>query len=183
MGRRFCHASLKKQSSFRIHLEYATGSKDPGQYTLKVGLPVGASPSAPWEVLDERVSLPVPAGEVGSGLHAQHRTHERSFFGGRLALALAADNPSFQEVYSSLTGMLFYNIQPRHIEDVATFDPSSFLPPDGSNLASVFGRLGHPDDVAERINEYLRLILPGLIQVRMEPVLRESPEVPGILRR
>jgi predicted ATPase len=62
--------------------------------------------------------------------------------------------------------MLFYNIQPRKIEDVVTWQPEQLLMQDGSNLASVFTRLGMSSpEVVERINEYLRLILPGLRKV------------------
>ncbi len=45
------------------------------------------------------------------------------------------------------------------------------LASDGDNLVSVLARLSqdHPG-VVERINDYLRVILPGLVRVRTEPV-------------
>jgi predicted ATPase len=173
-----CHAPNKEQGFFQIHLEFLGPEGATGHYTLKVGQPGGDTPSGPWEVQEESIGLPTRAGETGTGLRGQHRT-PRSFFGDRLALALVADEPAYRDVYAALTRMRFYNINPRRIEDVVTFDPGQFLPPDGSNLASVFFRLGVPPDGTEaRINEYLRLILPGLIKVRVEPVFKEGTELP-----
>ena len=143
---------------------------------MKVGQVEGTAASSAWEVRDEQIGLPTPPGEVGAGLRVQEPVHWTIFWD-RLVLAHAADQPACRAVYTALTQMLFYNIHPRTIEDVATFEPGQFLTPDGSNLASVFFRLGcPPNEVAERINEYLPLILPGLAKVRAETVLKSQPE-------
>ncbi len=173
-GASICHAPHRQQGSFRIHLEFRGPDGADGNYTLKVGQSIGNTPSAPWEVQEERLVLPSRQGGTGSGLGGQFPGNG-PFLGDRLGLSLVADEPAYREVYAALTRMLFYNIKPRNIEDVVTFEPGQFLPPDGSNLASVFFRLGlPPDDVNDRINEYLRSILPGLVKVRVEPVMKED---------
>jgi predicted ATPase len=177
-GASICHAPHRQQGCFRIHLEFRAPDGAAGHYTLKVGQSRGNAPSGPWEVQEEVLGLPTRPGETGPGLRGQHQAN-RSFFGDRLALSLVADEPAYREVYAALTRMLFYNIEPGSIEDVVTFEPGQFLPPGGNNLASVFFRLGlPPDDANDRINEYLRLILPGLIKVRAEPVMKAGAGLP-----
>jgi predicted ATPase len=177
-GDSICHAPHRKQGYFRIYLEFAVKEGGSGHYTLTLGQAKENSKSGPWEVQEEKLGLPTLTDEAGTGLRGRHQT-ERSFFADRLALAHVADDPALGATYSALTGMLFYNIKPRSIEDIATFEPGQFLLPDGSNVASVFSRLDFPPErVDERINEYLRLILPGLIGVRVEPVLREGATLP-----
>jgi predicted ATPase len=177
-GGSVCHAPHKTQGYFRIHLEFQAPGAAIGHYTLKVGQSKGDTASGVWEVQEEVLGLPCQPGETGAGLRGRHEANH-SFFGDRLALSLVADEPAYREVYAALTRMLFYNIKPRSIEDVGTFEPGQFLPPDGSNLASVFFRLGFPpNEVAGRINEYLRLVLPGLFKVRTEPVLKEGADLP-----
>ena len=173
-GDAICHAPHKQQGYFRIHLDFITQDGASGHYTLKVGVTKGAA-STPWEVQEEEIGLP-PA-RVGEGGSAVTVNPHVNLLGGRLGLAFLADDLLYRGFYTSLTRMLFYNIHPRTIEDVVTFEPGQFLTPDGSNLASVFFRLGcPPNEVAERINEYLPLILPGLAKVRAETVLKSQPE-------
>jgi predicted ATPase len=177
-GVSICHAPHKQQGYFRIHLEFRAPDGEPGHYALRVGQSKGNRSSVPWEVQEEILSLPTRPGETGPAQRPGH-PNNRPDFGDRRALSLAADEPAYREVYSALTRMLFYNINPRSIADVVTFEPGQFLLPDGSNLASVFYRLGlPPDNVKDRITEYLRAILPGLIKVRAEPVLKEGTDLP-----
>ncbi|HEX5273615.1 MAG TPA: AAA family ATPase [Gemmataceae bacterium] len=176
-GAAICHAPHHREGRFRVRLEFSARDGAVGHYALTVGHRE-KTPSAPWEVQEEVLTLPPRPGEANAGLAGRPPDHQ-SIFGGRLALACVADHPAYREVYAALTRMLFYNIKPRNIEDVVTFDPSQFLPSDGSNLASTFFRLGAGEEgAADRINDYLRLILPGLIKVRAEPVIPQETELP-----
>ncbi len=150
-GASICHAPHKPQGYFRIHLEFATPAGGNGFCTLKVGMVKNADEAGQWEMLEDKIDLP-----------AEVQTGRSSREGSILAL----------------TRMLFFNILPRKIEDVVTFEPGRFLLPDGSNLASVLFSLGTSDaDVVERINEYLRLILPGLHKVSAFPALAGQTDI------
>ncbi len=176
-GSAICHAPHEREGYFRIHLEFSAQNGTPGHYTLNLGQSKDSTAAGPWEVQQEVFCPPAQPGEPGAGLRGQDPMRG-AILGNRLALALLADEPTCSYLYGSLTRMLFYNIQPRSIENVVTFEPGQFLSPDGSNLASIFFRLrSTPGGTDERINEYLRLILPGLIKVRVEPVLLATQKV------
>jgi predicted ATPase len=173
-GRAICYAPHQRQAAFHIFLEFAGPADQRGHYSLRVGAPAGDTQGR-WEVREELLGLPAGPSEVGTGLRSTPQEHQRAFLGDRLALALAADNPAYRQVYEKLTRMRFYNIQPQRMEDVVTFEPGEFLPGDGSNVASVLFRLGMPgEEVVDRLNEYLRLILPGLVRARAEPVFKDD---------
>jgi predicted ATPase len=89
----------------------------------------------------------------------------------RLFLVLASGNPVFREVFDALIDMQFYQLQPRSIPDINTYDPQQRLLADGSNLASV---LFYADANAKaRIEEFLRVVLPTVRKVSVEPVVVE----------
>jgi predicted ATPase len=68
--------------------------------------------------------------------------------------------------------MHFYDLNPRTIPDIDTFDPQQRLRPDGSNLASVLKVLQLADpDTETRIEEFVRVVLPTLRKVSVAPVL------------
>jgi predicted ATPase len=85
-----------------------------------------------------------------------------------LFLVLASGYPEFREVFDALIDMQFYQLQPRSIPDIDTYDPQQRLRADGSNLASVLLSAG--PDVKARIQEFLRVVLPTLAKVSVEPV-------------
>jgi len=63
--------------------------------------------------------------------------------------------------------MGFYNLNPGVIRELQTPDPGERLNSDGSNLASVYGRLeSNAPDVTQRIQEYLASVVPGVTGVK-----------------
>jgi predicted ATPase len=84
----------------------------------------------------------------------------------RLYLTVVSGYPEFRVIYDHLCGMGFYNINPDEIRDLQEPDAGVLLARDGSNLASVLTTLGERNsDIKERVEEYLRCIVPGLIGV------------------
>lgn len=88
----------------------------------------------------------------------------------RLALVSASGHPSFRPVYDALAGMAFYNLAPSVIREHQPPDAGDVLLRDGSNLASVIGRLETSAAPSKRrLEEYVSRIVPGL-----EAVARRS---------
>lgn len=84
----------------------------------------------------------------------------------RLYLTLASGVPEFRAVYNVLSHMGFYNLSPEQIWELQDPDPGDLLTREGSNLAAVVRRLRHEDpNLADRINEYLGAVVPGISSV------------------
>ena len=81
----------------------------------------------------------------------------------RLYLVNASGLPEFRPVYDAFSRMGFYNPNPNLIQDLQDPDPGDMLMPNGSNLTSVFKQL--PPDVKKNIEEYLAVIVPGVLRV------------------
>lgn len=81
----------------------------------------------------------------------------------RLYLVTASGYPEFRPVYDALRSMGFYNLNPDEMKELQSPDAGDLLHRDGSNIASVVGRLQneHPATL-ERIGEYLRHIVPDI---------------------
>lgn len=105
---------------------------------------------------------------------------------GRFYLSRASDVPEFQPVYNALSGMGFYNFDPRTMRTLRRSDPEDLLARDGRNLASVLSRLADRDPaIVERIEGYLGTVVDGVEGVetrrfgsedRLEFLQRIDPE-------
>jgi predicted ATPase len=62
--------------------------------------------------------------------------------------------------------MGFYNLNPERIRDLQSPDMGDVLARDGSNLVSVLERLRANPEQFARIQEYLRIVVPGIQEVR-----------------
>lgn len=81
----------------------------------------------------------------------------------RLYLVNAAGLPDFREVYDALLSAGFYNLNPESMKEPQSPDAGELLHPDGSNIASVVGRLRRQQpDAIDRIRVYLTTIVPGI---------------------
>jgi predicted ATPase len=81
----------------------------------------------------------------------------------RLYLVNAAGLPAFRPVYDALLSMGFYNLNPESMKEPQSPDAGELLHPDGSNIASVVGRLTRQQPEAmDRIRDYLSTIVPGI---------------------
>ena len=135
---------------------------------------VGARPHGGYRVHREscrvRSADPARTGgfeiERGSITHASVSGLPRIPQPDRLYLLPASNHPVFRPVYDALSGMGFYNLNPRRIRDLQSSAPSELLDSDGSNLASVFRALkSRAPDTAGRIVRYLSVIVPGTVGV------------------
>jgi predicted ATPase len=88
----------------------------------------------------------------------------------RLYLVNASGLPEFQPVYELLSGMEFYTPDPGIMRlDLDTTGSADILDEDGENIASVLDRLSRTQQpVKDRIDQYLRAIMPGLEIVEVE---------------
>lgn len=74
-------------------------------------------------------------------------------------------------VYDLLSTMAFYLPIPAHMRSPQPHESGDLLLPDGSNVASVLLRLARErPEVLDRINEYMRAVLPSLQEVRALPI-------------
>lgn len=81
----------------------------------------------------------------------------------RLYLVNAAGLPAFRPVFDALVSVGFYNFNPEAMKEPQTPDAGELLHPDGSNIASVVGRLDRQGpETIDRIRMYLSTIVPGI---------------------
>ena len=84
----------------------------------------------------------------------------------RLYLVNVSGVDAFRPVYDALSETGFYNLNPEAIRDLQPPDPDDLLKRDGSNVASVLSNLAtRSPDVKQRIEEYLGVVVPGLVGV------------------
>ena len=84
----------------------------------------------------------------------------------RLYLVNVSGVDSFRPVYDALSGTGFYNLNPEAIRDLQPPDPGDLLKPDGSNAASMLSSLEKRSPASKRrIEEYLGVVVPGLVKV------------------
>jgi predicted ATPase len=81
----------------------------------------------------------------------------------RLYLVTVSGLPPFRPAYDALSQMGFYNLDLDALRDLQQPSAGGPLTRDGSNLASVLGGIAeHDPEAKERIEAYLRLIVPEL---------------------
>ncbi len=81
----------------------------------------------------------------------------------RLYLVNAAGLPAFRPAYDALLSMGFYNLNPEAMKEPQSPDAGELLHADGSNIASVVGRMHRQrPETLGRIREYLSTIVPDV---------------------
>jgi len=80
----------------------------------------------------------------------------------RLYLVTSASLPAFHPVFDTLSRMAFYNPSPEQMRRLQTPDPGAPLARDARNVASVLHRMKTGSRPKETIEEFLRVIVPGL---------------------
>ncbi len=165
------HHSPGDPDSFEMRFEFRLGSGWLGFYSF------GISSQSPrgFEVRREKCYVHEPSGaersfEIRSGqLASAHPSaaalpapNER-----RLFLVNASALPEFHPVYELLSGMEFYTPDPETMRvDLDTTGSADILDSDGENIASVLDRLSRTQrSTKERIDQYLRAVVPGLERV------------------
>lgn len=85
----------------------------------------------------------------------------------RLYLVAMSGFPKLDKLYSAFSSMGFYSLNPERIRDLQSPDPGELLARDGSNLPAVLDALKrHEPERAERVLEFLRLVVPGIESVQ-----------------
>lgn len=86
--------------------------------------------------------------------------------GDRLLLVLASGLEEFRPVFDGLSNINVYNLSPDKMRELQKPDAGDLLRRDGSNVASVLEQLRRRvPEGKEKIEDYLRLIVPGVVSV------------------
>jgi predicted ATPase len=101
----------------------------------------------------------------------EHATGSGFYIGSERLYLPAAPDGGFREVHTALVDMEFYNPDPGVMKAPQNAERADILEPKGSNIASVFERIGTENpEAAGRIIDYMRRIVPGLRGINSETV-------------
>ena len=157
---------------FGIRLEFALPEGTEGRYAFTVG----ALPSGGYEVQKEELSIggeghgPYFLLEKGRLVKSSEGTFP-AVTSDRLALMSASGLAAFRPAYDALTGMGFYNLNPKLIRELQKPQDGRLLKQAGENIASVIGHLARTNPDAIRIiEEYLHIVVPTVHGVEREAV-------------
>jgi predicted ATPase len=160
--------------NFGIRLELLLPTLHRADFTFEIA----AQSAGSFAVKNEELNVITPSGAIA----ANYRREERRVFSeshatmppvldDRLFLVNAAGLPEFRPTYDALVSMGFYNLDPQSMREPQAPDSGELLHHDGSNIASVVGRLSvNRADVMARINDYLRKIVPALGAVELASI-------------
>jgi len=173
-------------TNFAIRLEFVLPTGQVGFYAFKVGALTGRG----YEVQTEKCVI----GGVGKGpfFHVQRgvltdssETTFPAMTPDRLALVSASGMTVFRPVFDALTGMGFYNLNPKLMRDPQKPQDGRMLKPLGENITSVIGYLERvaPENL-RLIESYLQTVVPmmhGLERKQIGPLetLEFRQEVAG----
>lgn len=140
------------------------------ELTATYGFELAARPNSGFAVKREELSIQDGAGRRLSFYHREEKAVVQAskpsmppVLEDRLYLVNAAGLPDFRDVYDALLSVGFYNLNPETMKEPQSPDAGELLHPDGSNIASVVGRLARQQPEAiDRIRVYLRTIVPGI---------------------
>lgn len=173
-------------TNFAIRLEFILGDGQAGYYAFNVGALAGRG----YEVQVEKCVI----GGIGKGpyfhvergvLKASSEPTFPAVTPDRLALVSASGMTAFRPVFDALTGMGFYNLNPKLMREPQKPQDGRMLKPAGENVVSV---IGHLERVAPRnltlIENYLQTVVPmmhGLERKQIGPLetLEFRQEVAG----
>ena len=167
------HWGAGREPGFGLRFDLTSPDIESAHYSFRIG---AQSPRG-FSVLREECVVRTRAGEgpayfaVTSGVVRGHNFDDRPApSDSRLYLVNASGAGPFRVIYDALVGMEFYNPDPGAMKvDLDTSGPADVLDPDARNIASIFDRISKENSgVKERIEDYLRVIVPGLRSVSAE---------------
>src|SRR5262249_1687224 len=130
-------------ASLGIRLDCDLPDYTRGYYAFRIGQSRTDTWAPRWEVLEEECFLTAPGSgqnpiffKVKDGKVETHGGPGPEQFRDQLYLVQASGFPQFRQLYHTLSRMRFYQLEPKSIPDIDTFDPNQWLQSDGSNLAS-----------------------------------------------
>lgn len=151
--------TLDIRPSFRFRYHFEIGARSSGAYAVQ-------REECEWldaENPDDRGSFAVRNGSVVQSTINNLPPAAAE----RLYLVTLSGFPKLDRLYSALSSMGFYSLNPARIRDLQSPDPGDLLVRDGSNIAAVLDSLArHERDRAERVLEFLRLVVPGIERVQ-----------------
>jgi predicted ATPase len=167
-------AEVRRRSSghptnFGIRLEFVLANGVPGHFAFEIGARSGGA----YVVQTEQCAVGRDRYRVVQGaVEEQPGPVFPPAADDRLYLVNAAGLPAFRPAFDLLSTMGFYNLNPDRIRALQPPDKGELLARDGSNLASVLGRLRKTDEgkTKSRIEEYLSKIVPGIESVEQVTV-------------
>lgn len=167
-------AEVRRRSSghpnnFGIRIDFVLAGGTPGHFAFEVGARAGGAyvvQKEQCEVGRDRYRVVEGAVEVAPAPVSPPSSDDR------LYLVNAAGLPPFRPVFDLLSSMGFYNLNPDRVRALQPPDKGELLARDGSNLASVLGRLHKVDGgrTKQRVEEYLACIVPGVEAVEQVAV-------------
>lgn len=183
-------AEVRRRSSghpthFGIRLEFTLGGQA-GHYAFNIG----SLKNRGFEVQTEECSL----GGRGKGpfyriergqVTASSEPTLPALTKDRLALVALSGLSAFRPIFDALTGMGFYNLNPKLMRELQKAQEGRLLKPEGENIASVIGHLERVDAQALHvIEEYLQTVVPTVhavkrVQVGPMETLEFRQDVPG----
>jgi predicted ATPase len=155
------HRSPANPDSLEMRFEFTLGD---GETTGSYSFVIGRQSPRGFEVRREKCVIQAIDGRTRVLFELQSTSSTS-----RLHLVNASD-PESQAVYELLSGMEFYTPDPERMRiDLDTTGSADILDEDGENIASVLDRLSQTEKATkDRIEDYLRAIVPGLERVEAE---------------
>jgi predicted ATPase len=152
-----------------------------GGHSAKYGFVIGFDHEDGLRVQHETLQVHSLAGPIahygvhGYGLYGRPVESSLSTmppaFRDRLYLVNVSCFAEFRPCYEALSSMTFYNLNPDSMKEPQAPDTGDLLRGDGSNLASIVGRLGKEQpDTLDRITKYLSAISPGIADIERVPL-------------
>lgn len=152
---------------FGIRLDFSLGGRA-GHYSFTIG----SLKNRGFEVQAEECSLGGPGKgpsyriERGQVVSSSASTLP-ALTGDRLALVALSGLSEFRPIFDALTGMGFYNLNPKLMRDLQKAQEGRLLKPEGENIASVIGHLERVNAASlSTIEEYLQTVVPTVHGVR-----------------
>lgn len=157
---------------FGIRLEFTLRDGQRGMYAFDIGsLSDGA-----FTVKSEKLVCGTrghgPRFVVESGaLKESSEDHFPAITSDRLALVSLSGLQAFRPVFDALTGMGFYNLNPKVMRELQRPQDGRLLQPGGENIASVIGHLERVSpDALDIVGEYLQLVVPSVDGVQRKAI-------------
>ena len=158
-------------SHFAINLRLQLNDRVNASFAFRVG----ARPESAFRVQHEQAHISgdgleaayydVQDGQLQKG--SEHLGAPPKIVEDRLYLGAVSGSPAFRPLYDALSRMGFYNINPAEIRELQPHDRGTILSRSGRNLSSVVKRLkDESPESLERVEEYLRRIVPGIDGVK-----------------
>lgn len=157
---------------FGIRLEFRLRNGQVGHYAFNIG----ALPGRGYEVQIEECAVE----GIGKGpffrlergmLKATSEVAFPAVTPDRLGLVGASGLPAFRPVFDALTGMGFYNLNPKLIRELQKPQDGRLLKPAGENIVSVIGHFERTSaQTLATIQEYLQTVVPTVHGVAREQI-------------